>query len=107
MQSEPETPPEKNPPPADSRSLTFITPFLSQGEPSGNKEETLQDLGLYDPGTGQPGFARKGTMPGQGAVVTYDITSDTVPEPSTLLLLVMSLAGLAWKRKVFKFSGRP
>jgi hypothetical protein len=46
---------------------------------------------LYTPTEGQPGFFNLDFG------VNYNITSDSVPEPGTWLLVSLGLAGVAWK----------
>jgi len=52
---------------------------------------------LYNPNPGDPGSSPAGSVP-----ATYNIISDSVPEPSTLVLLSMSAIGLlafAWRKR--------
>jgi hypothetical protein len=63
--------------------IPFPAPFFSIGEPGA--EEMTQTL-LYTPALGQPGFALV-----EGVPVSYAITSDEVPEPTTWLLVAAGL----------------
>ena len=67
--------------------IPFPGPFFSIGEPGA--EDTTQTL-LYTPVLGQPGFALVGGVP-----VSYAITSDEVPEPTTWLLIATGLVRVA------------
>src|SRR5215469_1368600 len=66
--------------------IPFPEPFFAIGEPGA--EETTQTV-LYTPTVGQPGFALEDGVP-----VSYEITSDEVPEPATWLLITTGLAAL-------------
>jgi hypothetical protein len=79
----------RNPPAADLivPPIPFLLPFVSVSEPNGNKEDLVQ---MYDylPDLGQPGYALS-----NNSELTWEITSDDVPEPSTFLLLCSGLLG--------------
>ena len=64
--------------------IPYLAPFFSIPEPGA--EGTTQTV-LYTPVPGQPGFAFVGGMP-----VSYSITSDSVPEPATWLMIATFLA---------------
>jgi PEP-CTERM motif len=88
MQSDTD-PGDRDPPAADLivPPIPFLLPFVSMGEPNGNKEGLIQTYN-YLPDLGQPGYALL-----NNSELTWQIISDDVPEPSTFLLLCSGLFG--------------
>ena len=84
--------------PGDLVSIFFNTPFFSMSEPGiENGTQTF----FYEPSSGQPGFDLGSDL------VIYQITSDIVPEPGTLLLFTTGilLLGAAVRRRRSRPSG--
>ncbi|MFZ0926993.1 MAG: PEP-CTERM sorting domain-containing protein, partial [Syntrophobacteraceae bacterium] len=59
---------------------------------------------LYIPTAGQPGYDSAGTYQQNGVPYGYEVQSDPIPEPCSMLLLGSGLVGLGVFRKRFKKS---